>query len=102
MSTPTRYRSLYSGQQIDNLLSSVSSKIDQTYIVNDFQTGGIDKVASAELVKTIWIDLQQFDDPNYITSLILSVPDNNLFTDALKSKLEGSSDLFKGVFRKCG
>lgn len=97
MTTPTRYRSIFTGREIDQILSSVKGKIDTSLIVNNFN-GGTELIASAELAKILYQSLQQFNDPNYIKELIISVPGNNLFTDAYKNKLDGISDKFKGSF----
>lgn len=96
--TPSKYRSSYTGAEIQRLLSSISSKLDSTVIRNDF-TGGTDVVASAELAKILNDQFQQFLDPNFFRDLVASIPDNNLFTDADKAKLESvDNTTYKGVF----
>jgi len=99
MSTvPTKYRSSYTGQQIDRLLGSISSKLDATAIKNDF-LGGEGQVASAELAKILNDQFQQFLDPNFFRDLIQNIPDNNLFTDEDKAKLDAvDNTTYKGVF----
>ena len=92
-----RYRSAYTGKEIDELLSSIKLKIDETYITNDY-SGGTNRVASAELAKDLDTRVKKFQDPNFFKDLLSQVPDNNLFTDDYKAKLESLSDKFKGVF----
>lgn len=97
MTAPQRYRSVFTGTEIDSILSSVKTKIDASLIVTNFN-GGTNLIASAETVKILYTSLQQFNDPNYIKQLIISVPGNNLFTDEYKNKIDGISDKFKGSF----
>lgn len=66
-----KYRSVFTGTQIDNILSDVQNKIDKTVIINDF-SGGADFVASAETVKTLNTSVNQIQDPAYLKSLINS------------------------------
>lgn len=96
--TPQKYKSIYTGAQIDKLLASVPSKLDQTLIVNDLTTGGATKIASAETVKVLGASIEQFKNPNYFKSLLLSIPDSNLYTNAEKAKLASLSPLFVGSF----
>ena len=95
--TPTRYRSRFSGQQIDALLASVTNKLDIGFIIDNY-TGGAELVASAESVKRIYLDLQQFNDPNYIKGLITSIPDALIFTRSDKNKLDRLAGFFQGSF----
>ncbi len=94
---PTKYRSRFSGMEIDALLASISTKIDLSYIVNDF-SGGEKLVASAEIAKQLFISLQRFDDPNYIKSLILSIPNSIIFTQEDKDKINRLAGFFQGSF----
>lgn len=97
MTAPTRYRSVFTGVQIDQLLSSISSKLDPSYIVNDF-TGGVNQVASAETVKILNDELTQIQNPNYFLNLLENIPGFNVFTDAEKTKLDGLNIQFKGAY----
>ena len=74
-----KYRSVFTGPQIDTILSDVQNKIDRTVIVNDF-SGGADFVASAETVKTLNTSLNQLQDPAYLQSLINSSHKNGTTT----------------------
>lgn len=95
---PTKYRSSFTGSQIDRLLSSISSKLDASVIKNDF-TGGANLVASAELAKQLNFQIERVLDPNYFQELFLSIPNSNLFTNADKSKLDAvDNTTYKGVF----
>lgn len=95
--TPTRYRSRFSGPQIEELLASISNKLELGHIVNDY-TGGVELVASAESVKALYVDLQQFNDPNYIKGLITSIPDSLIFTKDDKKRLDRLAGVFQGSF----
>lgn len=98
MGTLTKYRSRFTGAEIDTLLASISNKIDSSIIINDF-SGGTTKVASAELAKILYADFQSLSNPNYLLSIIETIPDFNVFTTAEKTKLDGMSGEFKGVFQ---
>lgn len=96
--TPTKYRSSFTGSEVDRLLASISNKLDSSVIKNDF-TGGADLVASAELAKLLNDQMERVLDPNYFRDLFLSIPDSNLFTDADKAKLAAvDNSTYKGVF----
>lgn len=94
-----KYRSLFTGQEIDTLLSQVRSKIDSSLIVNDF-SGGTTYIASAELAKNLNLQIAAFRDPNYFKALLLSIPDNNIYTDADKAVVDSlrTSSKFYGSF----
>ncbi len=96
--TPIKYRSRYTGVQIDNLLASISNKLDKSHISNDFN-GGTEIVASAELAKILYLDLNKFNDPNYITQLILSIPNALIFTKEDKDKIDRLGGFFQGSFK---
>ncbi len=95
--TPTKYRSRFDGKTIDSLLSSISNKIDISYIVNNFD-GGIKLAASAETVKTLYGYNQRFSDPNYIKALILSIPNAVVVYQADMDKLYQLAGAFQGSY----
>lgn len=95
--TPTKFRSKYTGAQIDDLLTSISNKIDSSYIVNDF-SGGANLIASAELAKILYLQNQRLGDPNYIKTLILSIPGAAIYTTADADKLNRLAGAFQGSF----
>lgn len=95
--TPTKFRSRYTGAEVDSLLTSISNKIDTSYIVNNFD-GGTGLVASAELAKTLYLNDQRFEDPNYIQDLILSIPNAVIYTTADQDKLNRLAGAFQGSF----
>lgn len=98
MTAPKQYKASYTGAEIDRLLASIDSKLDSSAIRNDF-LGGTDRVASAELAKTLHTQFQQVLDPNFFRDLIAEIPDNNLFTDLDKAKLDSvDNSTYKGVF----
>lgn len=98
MNTVPRYRSGYTGREIDEILASVKNKLDASSIVNDFEQGGADLVASAELAKILHQDVVRLQDPNYFHEILSQIPDFNMFTDEYKNKLDGIDDRFKGIF----
>lgn len=95
--TATRYRSRYTGRQIDELLGSIQGKIDTTYIVNDW-SGGTDLVASAELAKNLHDRLEKFKDPNFVKELYLTIPDADIFTKQDRARLDRTIGFFLGSF----
>ena len=95
---PTRYRSLFTGIEIDRILASVQNKIDVNYIVNDFTTGGERRVASAELAKILRAEIDIIRDPNFFAGIISQIQGFNVFTDDQKIKLEQLSTDFVGSF----
>lgn len=98
MTAPTKYRSSFTGSEIDRLLASISDKLDASVIKNDF-TGGVNLVASAELAKQLNFQIERVLDPNYFKQLFLQIPDSNLFTNADKFKLDAvDNTTYKGVY----
>ncbi|ACV50244.1 hypothetical protein [Delftia phage PhiW-14] len=93
----SRYRSRYTGRQIDELLGSIRGKIDTTYIVNDW-SGGKDLVSSAELSKLLYERLEKFNDPIYVKELYLTIPDADIFTKQDRAKLDRTIGFFLGSF----
>jgi hypothetical protein len=96
-STPSKFRSRYTGAEIDSLLTSIQNKIDTSYIVNNFD-GGEDLIASAELAKILYDNDQRLNDPNYIQDLILSIPNAVIVTQADIDKLDRLAGAFQGSF----
>lgn len=97
MATPQVYRSIFTGQEIDTILAAVKNKLDASLIVNDY-SGGTGKLASAEIAKDLDGRINAFSDPNYIKTLILSVPDSNIYTTEEKTKLATMSGQFLGSY----
>ncbi len=98
MITQPRYISQYTGQQIDTILTSVSTKIDQSSIIDGFTSDSIVNPLSANSGRILYNSIVSLSNPSYLQSIFLSIPNNNLFTDALKSKLVNISDNFKGTY----
>lgn len=96
-SAPTKFRSRYTGQEVDSLLTSITQKIDTSFIVNDF-SGGSGLVASAEVAKTLYTNSLRLQDPNYIMSLILSIPNAVIVTQADLDKLNRLVGSFQGSY----
>jgi hypothetical protein len=95
--TPTKFRSRYTGAEIDSLLTSITNKIDASFIVNNFD-GGENLVASAELAQILYKESQRFSDPNYIRSLILSIPQAVIVTQSDLDKLNRLAGAFQGSY----
>lgn len=95
--TPMKYRSRYTGPQIEQLLDSVPSKLSLSHIVNDY-SGGVELVASAESVRLLYLAQGRFSDPNYIKSLILSIPGALIFTQEDKDRIDALAGFFRGSF----
>ncbi len=96
-----KYRSRFTGKEIDQLLASIDNKIDLSYISNDWN-GGTQLVASAELAKTLYQGLQLFQDPNYIEELITSIPGSLVYTEADRDKLDRLAGFFQGSYANPG
>lgn len=94
---PTRYRMRYTGREIDEILTSIKYKIDDSSIANDW-LGGFTRVASAELAKTLYEDINQLKDPNYLLELIKQMEGIEFLSDEMKKKIDYMSDKFRGVF----
>lgn len=97
MATPMKYRSIFSGQEIDEAIASMNNTFTQTDLVNDF-TGGTTKIASAELAKILHEDIEEIKDPTFLNTLLQAIPNYNTYTDAEKLKLSKLNDNFKGVY----
>ena len=95
--TPERYRSRWTGREIDEGIASIKDKLDSSDIVHDF-SGGESKVSSGELSKTLKTLIDQIKTPSFFQSLYLSIPNAALYTTALNAKLTALSPDFKGVF----
>lgn len=93
----TVFRSQYSGSEIEEILLSVKDKINKSDIVNDF-SGGAQKVASAESVKILKTWQNQFQDPEFVRTLYLTIPDSEIFTTGYKTSLEKLIRGFVGAF----
>ncbi|BAU39963.1 hypothetical protein [Ralstonia phage RSP15] len=94
---PTRYRMRYTGKEIDEILTSIKYKIDESSIANDW-LGGFKRVASAELAKNLYEELNALKDPNNLLQLIKQIPGIEFLSDEMKRKIEYMSDKFRGVY----
>ena len=96
------YRSIYTGQQIDELLTAIKFKVSTNAISNTFSDVGDplnqEKISSAELCNILNERMANIENPEFLKTLIDKIDDSNIFTDAYKDKLEGFSDKFKGVY----
>lgn len=96
------YRSIYTGQQIDELLTAIKFKVSSNAISNMFSDVGDplnkEKISSAELCNILNERMSNIENPEFLKTIIDRIDDSNIFTDAHKDKLEGLSDKFKGVY----
>lgn len=97
-SLPQRYRSRYTGIEIDEILTSVGSKIGSEIITTDINNGDIDRVPAASITKYLNERIEELNDPYYLLNIWMRLPDNNQFTDAHADKLDKLNDQFKGSF----
>lgn len=93
----SRYVSLFTGKDIDEILNSVKTKLDSSSIANDFD-GGTNRIASAEIAKDLYFEVTNFKDPNYLKNLFLNIPGIAIFTTAEKAKLDTLSTKIVGSF----
>ena len=98
MSIPSRFRSQYTGKEIDELLASISGKIDSSIISLDIEENDPNKVPATTITRNLYDQLQLFRDPSYILGIIQTLPGNNVFTDAYRLKLDSLNTQFKGAF----
>lgn len=96
------YRSIYTGQQIDELLTAIKFKVSSDAISNAFSDVGDplnkEKISSAELCNILNERIANIENPEFLKTIISKINDSNIFTDAYRNKLDGLSDKFKGVY----
>lgn len=96
------YRSVYTGQQIDELLTAIKFKVSTNAVSNTFSDVGDplnkEKVSSAELSNILNERMANIENPEFLKTIIDKIDNSNIFTDGHKDKLEGLSDKFKGVY----
>lgn len=100
MLSTNRYRSVFSGREIDEAIASMKNTLSSDLIVNDFTTGGQGKIASAELTKILKSQVDANDDPAHIKSQLLSVPNTHTLNDLEYSTIQEltASSSFRGSF----
>lgn len=98
MTTNTTYRSVFSGQDIDEAISAMRNSVNGIIIASDFETGGFEKAASAELTKILNTKVEQIKDPVFLQSLLDQTLDYSKFSDVDRLKLDRLSLDFRGVF----
>ena len=91
------YRSIFSGQQIDDAVSGMQNVLTKVSIVNDF-SGGTDKAASAQLAVTLNNSIINLTSPASIQTALLSINGNQMFTTAEQTKLNNLSTSFVGSY----
>lgn len=93
------YRSVYTGQEIDQAITEMRGALSASLIVNDF-SGGTGKIASAELAKILNANIIANNQPANIKTQLTSIPDSHLLTDAEYSRFNylTRSSAFRGGF----
>lgn len=97
MLAATKYRSMFTGRQIDDILKSVRDKIDKSSITQDYEEGGTEMVVSAEAVKNLSDAFNNTFTPSGVKDLLEQAEDSNIFTDSDKRKVNGINTQFKGT-----
>lgn len=96
------FRSAFTGQEIDEILTSIRFKIDSTSISNEFETPGNavneKKIASAELANILNKKITDFSNPEFLKEILEQIDDFNIYTDADKQKLTDLNTQFKGTY----
>lgn len=95
--TPT-YRSVFSGQEIDEAILAMKNSLDASMIANDYN-GGVLRIASAEIAKDLHQQVVQLQDPEYLRGLLLSISGAAQFTIDDQTKLDyARTDYFRGSY----
>lgn len=98
MTTNTTYRSVFSGQDIDEAIAAMKNSVNGIVIASDFATGGIEKAAAAELTKILHEQVEQIKDPDFLQTLLDQTTDYAKFTDADRIKMDRLTLDFRGGF----
>lgn len=94
-----KFLSRFSGSEIDKILTSVNEKLSFNDIVDDYSGGGNQKVASAESVRKIHEWSKQFDDPEWLEELFMTIQGSDVFKSEDRTLLERLKRGFVGVFQ---
>jgi hypothetical protein len=99
MVAPQKYRSVFTGQEIDEAIASMQGSLNAGLIANDFN-GGVGRIASAELAKTLKNTIDANNTGVNIKTLLLSVPNTKVLTDAEHTRLNflTSTTSFRGSY----
>ena len=99
MVAPQKYRSVFTGQEIDQAVAAMRDSLKINLISNDF-TGGTGKIASAELAKILRTDLDAVNTGANIKAKLLSIPDAKVLTDVQYARVAalGGTPSFRGVY----
>lgn len=97
MQAGTKYRSLFSGKEIDETLKSVRDKIDKSSITDSYAGGELDKVVSAAAVKSLSDAFDKTFTADGVRTLIDEATDSNVYTDEDKRKVGQINTQFKGT-----
>ncbi len=94
----TKFRSVFTGGEIEEILKSVRDKLDTSAITDSFAGGEPDKIPSAKAILELSKSFDNTFTPDGVRDLLAEANNSNIFTDSFKKKLEGVSDQFKGVY----
>ena len=96
------FRSAFTGQQIDEILTSIRFKVNETAISNEFSAPGNNvnekRVASAELANILNKKINDFGNPEILKQILEQIENSNIYTDEEQAKLADLNDQFKGTY----
>lgn len=93
----TTYRSIFSGQEIDEAIAAMKNSVNGIIVSNTFD-GGAEKAASAELAKILKAGIDALNDPANLQSIVDQAPGYSSFTDADRIKFDRTKIDFRGSF----
>lgn len=93
------FQSRHSGADIEKILTSVGEKISYDDIVDDYQGGGNQKVASAESVSRLYKWSKQFDDQEWLSNLFKSIEGFDIFTEDDRQLMSRLKRGFVGTYQ---
>lgn len=99
MATNTKYRSIFTGQEIDEAIASLKAAGNNQAIIlaNDF-SGGATKAASADLAKNLNDRVAVFENTTSLYNIIAGLPNFRVYTDSEHNQLVAVSSVIKGSF----
>jgi len=100
MVAPIKYRSVFTGQEIDEAIATMrASSLGIGLLVNDF-SGGVSKIASAELAKILKTTVDANDEPAHIKAQLMSIPNAKVLSDVEYNRVVnlGNTVAFRGSF----
>lgn len=95
--TPRSYRFSLTAAEIERLLLSINTAIQNVSIIYDYTAGGeVGQVSAASAVKDMWLKLNEMVTGEGLKDAINAADDSNVFTDYYKSLLDREGWKFIG------